>query len=124
VIERLEGVPAGVIGFRLTGKLTRDEYHELLAPVHEALDRGEPLNLLIVIPPEFDGLELGALWEDLKAAESVGLKHRTSWRRTAVVTDKDWIRHAIAAFAWLSPGELKLFEPDELATATAWVGAS
>ena len=48
MIERLEDAPDGVIGFRLTGKLTRDEYHELLAPVNETLDRNEHLVVAVV----------------------------------------------------------------------------
>ena len=51
----------------------------------------------------------------------MGLKYRTSWERMAVVTDRDWLRHAVAAFAWLSPGELRLFEPGRLDEAKAWV---
>jgi SpoIIAA-like len=43
----------------------------------------------------------------VKAAGSVGLKHRSSWERLAVVTDKDWMRHGIAAFGWLIPGEVR-----------------
>ena len=64
--------------------------------------------------PDFHGLDLGALWEDMKAAGSVGLRHCSSWERLAVVTDKDWIRHAIAAFSWVIPGEIRVFEPGEL----------
>jgi hypothetical protein len=42
----------------------------------------------------------------------------------AVVTDKDWIRHAAAAAGWLAPGELRIFAPDETAAAKAWVAGS
>src|SRR5262249_52452195 len=122
MVDRIADVPAGVIGFRLTGKLTRDEYHEMMAPIHEALERGDQLDLLFVFDDDFSGLDLGALWEDMRAAGSVGLKHRKAWGRMAVVTDKDWIRHGVAAFGWLSPGELKVFDPDDAAAATAWVG--
>ena len=34
------------------------------------------------------------------------------------------MRHAIAAFGWVSPGELRVFEPDELEAAKAWVGGA
>lgn len=57
----------------------------------------------------------------MKAAGSVGLKHRSSWRRLAVVTDKDWMRHAISGYGWLFPGEMRVFEPDQLDTAKAWL---
>src|SRR5262245_10847295 len=121
MVEQIAGLPEGVLGFRLTGKLTRDEYVDtLMLPVYAALERGEQLRLVIVLPDDFHGLDTAALWEDVKAAGSVGLKHRSSWRRCAVVTDKDWVRHGVAVFGWVSPGELRLFEPDELEQAAAW----
>ena len=124
MVERLTDLPAGVIGFRISGKITSDEYHELLAPVLEALDRGEKLRFLIETTPDFHGLDLAALWEDVKAAGSVGVMNRSSWEKTAVVTDKDWMRNAISAFGWLSPGELRVFEPTELEAAKSWLGDS
>ena len=125
MVERLTDVPAGTLGFRASGKLTRDEYHEqLMKPVYDALERGEKVNLLFETADDFSGLELGALWEDLKAAGSVGLKHRSSWGRMALVTDKDWIRHGVSAFGWLSPGELRVFESGERHSALAWLAES
>lgn len=109
------------MGFRLSGKVTRDEYHELLAPVTAALERGERVRYLVATAPDFHGLELGALWEDVKAAGTIGLKHHASWERFAVVTDKEWMRNAVAAFGWVSPGELSVFEPGELEAAKTWV---
>jgi hypothetical protein len=124
MVEPIPDMPPGALGFRISGRITSDEYHELVRPVLEALDRGERARYLIATEPDFSGLDLAALWEDVKAAGSVGLKHRTSWERFAVVTDKDWMRHAISAFGWLSPGELRVFEPDELDAAKAWVAGS
>jgi hypothetical protein len=39
----------------------------------------------------------------------------------ALVTDKDWIRHGVSAFGWLSPGELRVFEPGEREAGIAWL---
>jgi len=124
VVELLDDMPAGTLGFRVSGKITRDEYFQMLDPVRERLERGEKLSFLVVTDDRFHGLELAALWEDVKAAGSVGLQHRSAWERLAVVTDKDWMRHAISAFGWLSPGELRIFEPDELEAAKAWTGGA
>ena len=40
------------------------------------------------------------------------------------MTDKDWLRHAIGGFGWLSPGELRVFDPDQLEKAKAWTGGA
>jgi hypothetical protein len=124
VVEIIGNMPVGTLGFRISGRLTREEYFRILDPVRELLERGDKVSFLIVTEPDFHGLDLGALWEDLKALGSVGLKHRSSWDRLAVVTDKDWMRHAISAFGWLSPGELRVFEPNELDEAKAWTGGA
>jgi len=123
MIERLADVPPGVLGFRLSGKLTRDEYLDgLTRPILEALESGQRLNLLVEIGDTFAGLDAAALWEDVKAVGSIGLRHRESWGRMALVTDKDWIRHGAGALGWLSPGELRVFEPREREAAAAWAG--
>ncbi len=124
MVERVADLPEDVLGFRATGTITRDEYRELMKPIYATLERGEKLNIYFELADAFHGLDLGALWEDMKAAGSVGLKHRSSWQRMAVVTDKDWIRHAAAAAGWLAPGELRLFAPGETAAAKAWVAGS
>ena len=122
MVERIDGPPEGVLGFRLRGKLSRDEYtKELMQPIYDALERGDRLRILIDLPDDFEGLDAGALWEDLKAAGSVGLKHRSAWERFAVVTGKDWVRHGVSVFGWMSPGELRVFEPGQLDRAAAWV---
>jgi hypothetical protein len=101
--------------------MTRDESKEMMLPIYGALERGEKLNIYFELGEDFDGLDLGALWEDLKAAGSVGLLHRSSWQRMAVVTDKNWIRHGAAVFGPLAPGELRLFDLREADKARAWI---
>ena len=66
MVEPIADMPPGTHGFRLSGRLTRDEYFETLDPM----------------------------------------------------------RHAIAAFGWLSPGELRVFKPGELEQAKAWTGGA
>ena len=33
-----------------------------MQPIYAALDRGEKLKILIELPHDFDGLDLGAIW--------------------------------------------------------------
>jgi hypothetical protein len=119
VIETLGNLPEGVLGFKGSGKVTRDEYRGMMGPIYQKLERGGPVNLLFVVGDDF-GLDAGALWEDMKAG-SIGLKHRSAWRRMAVVTDKDLFRHVTAAVGWLAPGELRVFDPAQQAEAVAWL---
>jgi SpoIIAA-like len=122
VIEPVTDLPSGTLGFRASGKITSDEYREMIEPIYATLERGEKLNIYFELTEDFHGLDFGALAQDVKAAGSVGLKHRSSWERMALVTDKDWVRHGASAFGWLAPGELRLFEPSEQDEARAWLG--
>jgi SpoIIAA-like len=122
VIENVRDLPAGTLGFRASGKVSSDEYREMMQPIYAALDRGEKLNIYFELADDFHGLDWGALVQDMKAAGSVGLKHRSFWERMALVTDKDWVKHGASAFGWLAPGELRLFEPAEREEARAWLG--
>ena len=122
MVEPIADMPEGTLGFRISGRISKDEYFKMLDPVRERLERGEKVSFLVQTDLDFNGLDLAALWEDVKAAGSVGLKYRSSWDRMAVVTDKDWLRHAVSGFGWLSPGELRVFDPDELDAAKSWLG--
>ena len=70
MVEDLEDMPAGTLGFRISGRITRDEYFQMLDPVRELLERGQKVSFLVVTESDFDGLDLPALWEDVKAAGS------------------------------------------------------
>jgi SpoIIAA-like len=121
MIERIEDMPAGTIGFRATGRVTGDEYREtLLPPMREAAEAGE-VRLVFAAGPNFESFEPGALLEDTKTGVRLGLGHMSSWKRTALVTDVDWISKALHMFGWMSPGEVRVFGLDELEAAKEWV---
>ena len=121
MVESVSDLPPGTLGFRASGKLSSSEYREMIGPIYAALERGEKLNIYFELDDDFHGLDWGALLQDMKAAGSIGLKHRSSWKRMALVTDKDWVKHGATAFGWLAPGELRLFEPVERDAARAWL---
>jgi SpoIIAA-like len=121
MIEPLEGMPAGTIGFRATGHVTRDEYRDVLLPaMREAAEAGE-VRMVFAAGPGFEEFEAGALLEDTKAGITLGIGHPRAWRRTAVVTDVEWIAKATHMFAWMAPGELNVYPLDQLEDAKAWV---
>jgi hypothetical protein len=120
MIERMEDVPAGVIGIRASGKLTKDDYREGLEPaLREATDSGEARVLFVL--PDFDGLEPGAWIEDVKTGFKAEIVNRSAWKKLAFVSGVDWISKATRLFAWAMPGELKVFDMDELEEAKEWV---
>ena len=58
----------------------------------------------------------------------LGMKHFISFEKCAGVSDKKWIRRSVKMFRFLIPGEIKLFNNDQLANeqladAQAWIQA-
>jgi len=120
MIELLEDLPGDVVGIEAVGEVSADDYRTVLEPaIAAALEAHGKARLLYVLGDRFDGYTAGAAWEDTK----VGLEHWRSWERIAVVTDREWIAHGVKAFAWLLPGEVRVFPVAERADATAWVAS-
>jgi len=116
MIEKIES-PENVLAFRASGKIEKSDYETVIEPaVHQMLaDRGE-LRFVYVLGDEYEGYTFGAGWEDAK----LGLGHLTKWKRCAVVTNHETLRHYIGAFRWMMPGELRIFDVDELQHAIEW----
>ena len=120
MIERIDDAPAGVIGIRASGKLTKDDYESVLEPaLKEAMDSGEARVLFVL--PDFDGLEPQAFFEDVKTGLGVELKNRAAWKKLAFVSGVEWVTKAMRLFSWAMPGELKVYEIDEMDKAREWV---
>ena len=120
MIERIDEMPAGTIGLRASGQLTRDEYRQVLGPaLREGIDSGE-LRLLFVLT-DFDGLEAAAVPEDIKTGFSAWFGHHSAWKRFALVTDVEWVAKAMHMFAWMTPGDVMISDLDKLEEAKAWV---
>ena len=123
MIELLSDMPAGTVGFRVTGEVTREDYTKVLVPdLRKALDAGTGLRTLYVVE-DLDEIEAKAMWEDTKLGFDLGLRHHKEWRRSAIVTDHEWLARATRLFAWMIPGEARVFELAELEQAKAWVAA-
>ncbi len=121
MIERLRDMPAGTIGFRAKGEIEREDYDEVLRPeLQRALEAGGGLRTLYVID-DLDEIEPGALWADTKLGFDLGVRHHDAWERSAIVTDEHWMARAVRMFAWMIPGEARVFEREELEQAKAWV---
>jgi hypothetical protein len=117
MIKVLGRMPNGTLGLEAVGKVTDDDFREVLVPAAEAaLERGDT-RLLFVFGDDFDSFSLqGAWWQTRTLA---GL--RKGWTKVAVVADADWLEHGAKAFDWLTPGDLRVFDDDEFAEARAWL---
>lgn len=119
MISVIDDMPPGTIGFRASGKVTDEDYETVLVPaVRAALEQGA-VRLLYVLPDD-TSYSAGAVWADTK----LWAGHVRGWERVAVVSDADWLEHAAKAFGWMMPGELRVFDDDDLEDAKSWVAGS
>jgi hypothetical protein len=121
MIERLQDMPPGTLGFRATGEIERSDYADVLVPeLHAAVEAGNGLRTLYVIE-DLDEIEPSALWDDSKLGLDLGVRHHSAWVRSAIVTDIEWMARATRMFLWMIPGEARVFPVAELEAAKAWV---
>ncbi len=121
MIQFLKGFPTHILTFTCKGHVTSSDYDNVLIPaVQKALKDHRKIRLYYEIGTVFEGVDPGAVWKDFK----VGMAHLMRWERLAVVTDVSWIRHTIQIFAFVMPGELRIFPTSEAQTARNWIIAS
>jgi hypothetical protein len=119
MLTRLDS-PESVLAFRGTGKIGKVDYEHVLEPAVKDMlaSRGE-VRFVYVLGDDFEGYTAGAGWEDAK----LGMSDFTKWKRCAVATSHDWIRHGVSMFGWMMPGEIKTFDATDVDAAIAWAAA-
>ncbi len=119
MIEMLPDMPQGVTGIRVSGRVRGDDLREFKPAMEGLLNAGE-IRIVEVIAPDYEGFGPGGLIEDLKLGFGALIERHSAFKRIAIVSDKEWVGHALHAFAWMVPGELELFGLDELERAKEW----
>jgi hypothetical protein len=116
MLKVIDDMPPGTIGFEASGKVTDDEYREVLVPAVKAATEAGGVRLLCVLA---DGTSYspGAVWADTK----LWAGNLRSWQRVAVVSDADWLENAVKALGWLMPGEVRVFDDDDVEDAKKWL---
>jgi len=121
MIELMDEMPDGTLGFRVSGKMERSDYTDVMVPkLKKAVEQSGGMRTLYLID-RLEEMEPGALWEDAKAGFDLGIRHFSAWERTAMVTDQEWLVRALQLMGWMAPGEFKVFPTAELEQAKAWV---
>ena len=118
MIELIEGLPDNVVAAVASGKVSGEDYENVLIPAIESvLETHDKVHFLYQLGPDFESYKGAAMWDDAR----VGMKHFGKWEKIAVVTDVEWIARSVKAFGFLMPGEVQVFDNDQLEQAKAWV---
>ncbi len=122
MIEPIADMPSGTLGFVASGHVTREDYTDVfLPPVKQKIESGEGIRMVYQVGPGFEKFDAGAMLEDAKTGWNLGILHPKAWKRLAFVTDVNWMSQAAHAFAWMMPGEIKIYDLEGLEEAKAWV---
>ncbi len=118
MIEQLSGVPAGTLGFKLSGKL-HDEDYKTFVPAIDAAAKSGKVRLLAQFH-DFQGWDLKALWDDIKFSTT----HCTKIERIALVGEKKWEQWMAKVCKPFTMAKIKYFDASQVDAAKAWLGES
>ena len=110
-------VDALPLHYEAVGKVSEDDYRGVLLPAVSAAVERNDVRLLYILGEDFDSYSPGAMWADTK----LWAQHPKAWKRIAIVSDADWLEHSVKAFGWLIPGEIKVFDTDDVDDAKEWL---
>ncbi len=106
------------IGFKISGKVTAEDYDTLLPKLDEAIAAHGKINLLVVME-EFEG------WVGMEAAKAdyqFGKHQYRQVEKAAFVSDKKWLEWSIKIMdPFTRRTKEKNFEPHRLNEAWAWI---
>ncbi len=105
-----------VLWVKVSGKLTKEEYADLVPSWEQMIARHGKFRLLFQMEPDFTGWEPIAAWDDLKFS----LTHRNEIDRVAMVGSKKW-EEWFSKLAKLINSDARYFDESELDEAQRWL---
>lgn len=114
----LDGFPGDVLAVAAKGRVTADDYRDVLVPAAEArLARHGKIRMLFHLGEGFGDYAPGAILADAE----FGLGHLHDLGRTALVTDAGWIADAARLFAPFVHVPFRVFPNDDYKAACDWI---
>jgi len=114
----LDGFPRDVLAIQAKGFITAQDYEVTLKPsVAEMEKEHDHIKLYFETSGDFRGCSSGAVWDDTR----FGFAHLTTFKKMAVVTDIDWLRHALKILGPLWPAKIMAFDVSDKAEAKEWI---
>jgi hypothetical protein len=113
----IDGLGPDVLAIEAVGKVTHEDYRDVLVPRAEAMIARGPIRMLYVLGKEFTGFELEAMADD----GTFGLKHWHDFSHIAVVSDHAWLNATVNMFRLFIQGQVRLFSLADLPAAKSWI---
>lgn len=116
MIEKMSQSAGNVLGYKITGKVKKEDYAELNADVEALLQENETIGILLDLE-DMEGEDVKAWGADLK----FGREYRKKIARMAIVGDKKWQKRMTALVDPLFAREAEFFPIDERDAAWQWL---
>lgn len=115
-VEFAASTDSNVIVLRVSGKLTKEDYHLFVPELDKWIERHGKIRILLDMV-DFHGWEVSAIWEDVK----VGVKHFNHIERIAMVGDKAWEKGMALFCKPFTFANVKYFDRADEEQARAWI---
>lgn len=111
MIELIHGLPRNVVGITTRGRVTREDWDDVLLPaMDEALQRHEKVRLYYEIASRYPG----AGWDVLDLATD-------KLERIAIVSDAAWVKWVANALCFLITSKVRIFTKEEEEESRIWI---
>ena len=104
------------VEIEITGRVTTEQFDATAKKLEAFIARHDRVRVLEIIH-DFEGMDAGAFWHDLKFS----LRHLKDFSRCAIVTDTKWFSPLSALAEPFIDCEVAYFPPDELEAARDWL---
>ncbi len=106
-----------IVGMRVKGKLSEEDFDRIVTVIDERLTRHEKLRIYVEME-SFGGMSLETFFKDVQ----FGLKRYDRFDKKAIVTDQAWVQKVVPVVDKLFPNiEVKAFPFEEKERAKEWV---
>lgn len=113
-----ELVHGRVMEIDLHGKLSRHDFEQFVPDTEKLIARYGKIRLLVTMH-DFDGWDIGALWEEIKWEA----KHFNDMERIAIVGDEGWHQYMASVCQPFTTAKVRYFNLDQIEAAYTWVDA-
>ena len=118
MIKVLPESKGSILAISASGKLTDQDYREVLIPRLQAIIREHgKVRLLLDMGDEFHGWEPAAAWDDAR----FGLAHRNDFEKMGVIGGPDWVDWSLKIGALFIGGEIRSFPASKREQALRWI---
>lgn len=121
MLEKITGLPEGILGLRVVGTLTAQDYEQVIEPeIARASEQDRRLRILLELGEQSHGFTAGVVREKTE----LWLRYPAVGRWVegyAVVSDAAWIAELFHLVGWLVPFPTRVFGTAEFDTAVDWL---